>query len=197
MNSYGESALRDVPGLRTGCAVAVGKRTGASFVSALLANMILVYISGNAKFAQYLQVLYLPGTGELTVVCGAMLGAALGFLWFNSYPADVFMGDVGSLSLGGSLGTIELDQIDKTWYPYVSVLTEGQISVPFRVTTAASYGFQIILMRKRIPAHVMTLEADYHKIEALALNYKRSKDYQNWMNELRSRIYWQIKDTSQ
>ncbi len=75
---------------------------------ALIANMILVYISGNAKFAQYLQVLYLTGTGELTVVCGAMLGAALGFLWFNSYPADVFMGDVGSLSLGGALGTLAI-----------------------------------------------------------------------------------------
>lgn len=73
---------------------------------ALFANMVLVYISGNAKFAQYLQVLYLPGTGELTVICGAMLGAALGFLWFNAYPADIFMGDVGSLGLGGALGTL-------------------------------------------------------------------------------------------
>lgn len=75
---------------------------------ALIANMILVYISGNAKFAQYLQVLYLQGTGELTVICGAMLGASLGFLWFNSYPADVFMGDVGSLGLGGALGTLAI-----------------------------------------------------------------------------------------
>lgn len=73
---------------------------------AVLANMVLVYISGNVKFAQYLQVLYLQGTGELTVFCGAMLGASLGFLWFNSYPADVFMGDVGSLGLGGALGTL-------------------------------------------------------------------------------------------
>lgn len=73
---------------------------------AVLATGILVYISGNFKFSQYLQVLYLPGTGELTVLCGAMLGASLGFLWYNSYPADVFMGDVGSLSLGGSLGTL-------------------------------------------------------------------------------------------
>ena len=75
---------------------------------ASLANMILVYISGNVKFAQYLQVLYLQSTGELTVFCGAMLGAALGFLWFNSYPAEVFMGDVGSLSLGGALGTLAI-----------------------------------------------------------------------------------------
>ncbi|HYA32252.1 MAG TPA: phospho-N-acetylmuramoyl-pentapeptide-transferase [Thermodesulfovibrionales bacterium] len=73
---------------------------------AVLANGALVYISGNKNLAQYLQVLYLVGTGELTVFCGAMLGAALGFLWYNSYPADVFMGDVGSLGLGGALGTL-------------------------------------------------------------------------------------------
>ncbi len=73
---------------------------------AVLANAVLVYISGHKGLAQYLQVLFLPGTGELTVFCGAMLGASLGFLWYNSYPADVFMGDVGSLGLGGALGTL-------------------------------------------------------------------------------------------
>lgn len=72
----------------------------------VLATGILVYISGNFKFSQYLQVLYIPDTGELSVFCGAILGASLGFLWYNSYPADVFMGDVGSLSLGGVLGTL-------------------------------------------------------------------------------------------
>ena len=73
---------------------------------AVLATGVLVYLSGNAKLAQYLQVLFLPGTGELTVFCGAMFGAALGFLWYNTYPADIFMGDVGSLGLGGALGTL-------------------------------------------------------------------------------------------
>ncbi|MDP2167224.1 MAG: phospho-N-acetylmuramoyl-pentapeptide-transferase [Thermodesulfovibrionales bacterium] len=73
---------------------------------ATLANTVLVYISGHSGLANYLQVLYLPTTGELTVFCGAMFGAALGFLWHNSYPADIFMGDVGSLGLGGALGTI-------------------------------------------------------------------------------------------
>lgn len=73
---------------------------------AVLANGVLVYISGHKGLAQYLQVLFLPGTGELAVFCGAMFGASLGFLWFNSYPADVFMGDVGSLGLGGTLGTL-------------------------------------------------------------------------------------------
>jgi phospho-N-acetylmuramoyl-pentapeptide-transferase len=75
---------------------------------AVLANSVLVYISGHKGLAQYLQVLYLPGTGELTVFCGAMLGASLGFLWYNSYPADIFMGDVGSLGLGGTLGTLAI-----------------------------------------------------------------------------------------
>jgi phospho-N-acetylmuramoyl-pentapeptide-transferase len=75
---------------------------------AILANSVLVYISGHKGLAQYLQVLYIPHTGELTVFCGAMLGASLGFLWYNSYPADVFMGDVGSLGLGGSLGTLAI-----------------------------------------------------------------------------------------
>lgn len=73
---------------------------------ATLANGALVYISGHSGFASYLHVLYLPGIGELTVFCGAMFGAALGFLWYNTYPAEVFMGDVGSLGLGGALGTL-------------------------------------------------------------------------------------------
>ncbi|MEK6815217.1 MAG: phospho-N-acetylmuramoyl-pentapeptide-transferase [Nitrospirota bacterium] len=73
---------------------------------AAAANAVLVYVSGHANFARYLQVLYLPGTGELAVFCGALMGAALGFLWFNAHPAQVFMGDVGSLSLGAGLGTL-------------------------------------------------------------------------------------------
>ncbi len=73
---------------------------------ATLANGVLVYISGHKGLADYLQVLYLTHAGELTIFCGAMFGAALGFLWFNAYPAEIFMGDVGSLSLGGALGTL-------------------------------------------------------------------------------------------
>lgn len=66
--------------------------------------VMFAYFAGNIKVANYLQIPYVAGAGELTVFCGAMVGAALGFLWFNSYPAEVFMGDVGSLSLGGALG---------------------------------------------------------------------------------------------
>lgn len=68
--------------------------------------MLFSYIAGHATLSAYLQVPRVPGAGELAVLCGAMVGAGLGFLWFNSYPAEVFMGDVGSLSLGGALGTI-------------------------------------------------------------------------------------------
>jgi phospho-N-acetylmuramoyl-pentapeptide-transferase len=66
----------------------------------------IAYLSGNAIFANYLQIHFVPGTGELAVLCGAMLGAGLGFLWFNAPPAQIFMGDTGSLALGGLLGTI-------------------------------------------------------------------------------------------
>ncbi|NWG02185.1 MAG: phospho-N-acetylmuramoyl-pentapeptide-transferase [Syntrophaceae bacterium] len=68
--------------------------------------MLFCYLAGNFKFATYLQIPFVKGSGELTVLCGAMVGSGLGFLWFNTYPAQVFMGDVGSLSLGAALGTI-------------------------------------------------------------------------------------------
>ncbi|MEW6261184.1 MAG: phospho-N-acetylmuramoyl-pentapeptide-transferase, partial [Thermodesulfobacteriota bacterium] len=61
---------------------------------------------GHARIASYLQLSYVPGGGEMTVFCGALAGAGLGFLWFNAYPAQVFMGDTGSLSLGGALGMV-------------------------------------------------------------------------------------------
>ncbi|MBI5586916.1 MAG: phospho-N-acetylmuramoyl-pentapeptide-transferase [Deltaproteobacteria bacterium] len=70
--------------------------------------MLFAYLVGHAKIASYLHVMYVPKAGELTVFAGAMVGASLGFLWFNTYPAQVFMGDVGSLSLGGALGTLAI-----------------------------------------------------------------------------------------
>ncbi len=73
-------------------------------VAAALA--VVVYLSGHAHFSAYLMIPHVPGAGELTVFCGAMVGACLGFLWFNTYPAQVFMGDVGALALGGALGFV-------------------------------------------------------------------------------------------
>jgi phospho-N-acetylmuramoyl-pentapeptide-transferase len=70
------------------------------------ANAVIVYLGGNRVIANYLNILYIPGSGELAIFCGALLGASLGFLWYNAHPAEVFMGDVGSLSLGGALGAL-------------------------------------------------------------------------------------------
>ncbi|MDQ0395262.1 phospho-N-acetylmuramoyl-pentapeptide-transferase [Labrys monachus] len=66
----------------------------------------IAYLAGNAMFSNYLQIHFVPGTGELAVICGAMIGAGLGFLWFNAPPAQIFMGDTGSLALGGLLGSV-------------------------------------------------------------------------------------------
>nr|MDA3876244.1 phospho-N-acetylmuramoyl-pentapeptide-transferase [Halothiobacillus sp.] len=67
---------------------------------------VFAYVTGNAKFAMYLGIPYVPGVGELAVFCSAIVGAGLGFLWFNSYPAQVFMGDIGALALGAALGVV-------------------------------------------------------------------------------------------
>ena len=67
---------------------------------------LIAWLTGSVVFASYLQINHVPGTGELFVICGALVGAGLGFLWFNAPPAQIFMGDTGSLALGGLLGTI-------------------------------------------------------------------------------------------
>jgi phospho-N-acetylmuramoyl-pentapeptide-transferase len=82
-------------GLAIGCTITVALTYG-----------IMAYAAGNVKIAEYLLISFVPGTGELTVVCGALVGASLAFLWYNSHPAELFMGDTGSLALGGLLGII-------------------------------------------------------------------------------------------
>ncbi|WP_300786066.1 phospho-N-acetylmuramoyl-pentapeptide-transferase [uncultured Desulfovibrio sp.] len=84
-----------------------GLAIGPSIVAGVV-FAIFIYITGHARMASYLLVPYVPGMGEVTVFCGALVGAGLGFLWFNAYPAQIFMGDVGSLSLGGVLGYLAL-----------------------------------------------------------------------------------------
>ena len=75
-------------------------------VVAAATYMFFAYVAGHVRIADYLQINYVAGSGEVTVFCGAVAGAGLGFLWFNAYPAQLFMGDVGSLSLGATLGTV-------------------------------------------------------------------------------------------
>jgi len=82
-------------GLAIGCTITVALTYG-----------IMAYAAGNARIADYLLISFVPGTGELTVVCGALVGAGVAFLWWNSYPAELFMGDTGSLAIGGLLGII-------------------------------------------------------------------------------------------
>lgn len=73
------------------------------------------YVTGHYEFANYLAIPFIPGAGELTVFCAAMVGAGLGFLWFNTYPAQVFMGDIGALALGAALGTVAV-LVRQDWY---------------------------------------------------------------------------------
>lgn len=75
-------------------------------ILAAFTYLIFSYLAGNIKFAEYLRIIYVPGAGEITVFLGALLGAAVGFLWYNAYPAEIFMGDTGSLMLGGIVGVV-------------------------------------------------------------------------------------------
>ena len=94
-SSNGVNLTDGLDGLAIGCTIIAGG-----------ALTVLTYVSSNYRWANYLEIQYIPRIGELTIFCGALVGASLGFLWYNAHPADVFMGDVGSLSLGGTLGTV-------------------------------------------------------------------------------------------
>jgi len=84
-----------IDGLAIGCTITV-----------TLVYAVMAYVAGNSVIANYLYVQYIPGAGELTIVCSSLLGASLVFLWYNCHPAEVFMGDTGSLALGGLIGSI-------------------------------------------------------------------------------------------
>ncbi len=100
--------------------------------------------------------------------------------------------DKDTAPLGGDLGTAELDGIpDKTIAETVQSMKEGEISKPVKLVSGNNYGYHIIWLKKRTPAHDLTLDGDYQRIESIALNYKRTKDYQAWLEELRGNIFWQ------
>ena len=108
---------------------------------------LIAYLAGNINFAGYLQINYVPGTGDLVVMCGALLGAGLGFLWFNAPPAKVFMGDTGSLALGGALGAMSV----ATRHELVLAITGGlfvveTLSVVLQVASFRLTGKRIFLM---------------------------------------------------
>lgn len=108
---------------------------------------ILAYVAGHAKIAEYLQIPYLPGTGELTIFCCCLVGAGMGFLWYNTYPAQVFMGDVGSLPLGGALGTIAVFTKNEIILAIVGgVFVMEAVSVITQVTSFKMTGKRIFRM---------------------------------------------------
>jgi phospho-N-acetylmuramoyl-pentapeptide-transferase len=114
---------------------------------AATANAVIVYVGGNRILADYLKIQYIPGSGELVVFCGALLGASIGFLWYNAHPAEVFMGDVGSLSLGAALGTLAV----VTKHELILVITGGlfvaeAVSVMLQVASYKMTGKRIFKM---------------------------------------------------
>jgi phospho-N-acetylmuramoyl-pentapeptide-transferase len=112
-----------------------GLATGPSIIAAGT-YMVFAYLAGNVKIASYLQIQYVPGVGELTIFCGALAGAGLGFLWFNAYPAQVFMGDTGSLALGGALGVVAVMVKQEIVLALVGgVFVVEALSVIFQVTS--------------------------------------------------------------
>lgn len=121
-----------------------GLATGISGIIALTLG-IFAYVSGNAIAANYLNILHLPGSGELLIFTGALLGACLGFLWYNSFPAQIFMGDTGSLTLGGIIGALAIILRKELILPVLcGVFVVESLSVIFQVAyfkyTKRKYG---------------------------------------------------------
>jgi phospho-N-acetylmuramoyl-pentapeptide-transferase len=121
--------------------LAIGPMTIAAATFTLLA-----YLAGHAKIAEYLQIMFVPGAGELSIFAGAMVGASLGFLWFNTYPAQVFMGDIGALALGGGLGTLAVVTKNEILLIVVGgIFVLEALSVIFQVTSFKFRGKRILL----------------------------------------------------
>ncbi|MBW1732878.1 MAG: phospho-N-acetylmuramoyl-pentapeptide-transferase [Deltaproteobacteria bacterium] len=123
-------------------------------IVAFASYLVFAYLAGHVKIASYLQIPYLPGSGEISVLCGAVVGAGLGFLWYNAYPAEIFMGDVGSLPLGAVLGTVAVI----TKQELVLVLVGGlfvfeALSVIFQVSYFKLTGGQRIFRMAPIHHH--------------------------------------------
>jgi phospho-N-acetylmuramoyl-pentapeptide-transferase len=95
-----------------------GLAIGSTIIAAG-ALTVLTYVSGNVVFADYLELQHMPKVAELTVFCGSMVGASIGFLWYNAHPAEIFMGDVGSLALGGAIGTIAIIIRQELLLPFI------------------------------------------------------------------------------
>ena len=120
-------------------------------VIAASALTILTYVSGHAVFAGYLDLEHMPQVGELAIFCGAMVGASIGFIWYNAHPAEIFMGDVGSLALGGAIGTVAVIIKQELLLPFIGgVFVIEALSVILQV---ASYKLRKKRIFKMAPLH--------------------------------------------
>ena len=112
---------------------------------------VLTYVSGHVVFADYLELQRMPMVAELTVFCGAMVGASIGFLWYNAHPAEIFMGDVGSLALGGAIGTVAVIIRQELLLPFIGgIFILEAVSVILQV---GSYKLRKKRIFKMAPLH--------------------------------------------
>ncbi|MGO8814690.1 MAG: phospho-N-acetylmuramoyl-pentapeptide-transferase [Terriglobia bacterium] len=108
---------------------------------------VLTYVAGHAVFSEYLDLEHMPRVGELTIFCGSMVGASLGFLWYNAYPAEIFMGDVGSLSLGGAIATVAVLVKQELLLPFIGgIFVVEALSVILQVGSFKLRGKRIFRM---------------------------------------------------
>ena len=121
-----------------------GLAIGCTIVAAA-ALAVLTYVSGHVVFADYLELQRMPMVGELTVFCGSMVGASIGFLWYNAHPAEIFMGDVGSLALGGAIGTVAIIIRQELLLPFI-----GGIFILEAVSVILQVGSYKLRNKKRI-----------------------------------------------
>jgi phospho-N-acetylmuramoyl-pentapeptide-transferase len=154
--SNGANITDGIDGLATGTSAIIGACLG-----------IFAYASGNLRFAEYLNIMYIPNLGELSIFIGALIGACVGFLWYNSYPAQVFMGDTGSLTLGGIIAALAIIVRKELLIPiFCGVFLVEVLSVSLQVTyfkyTKRKYGEgkRIFLMS---PLHHHYQKLGYHE----------------------------------
>ncbi len=123
-----------------------GLAIGCTIIAAA-ALTVLTYVSGHVVFAEYLELQRMPFAGELTIFCGAMVGASIGFLWYNAHPAEVFMGDVGSLALGGAIGTVAVAIKQQLLLPFIGgIFVLEALSVILQVGSYKLRGKRIFKM---------------------------------------------------
>jgi phospho-N-acetylmuramoyl-pentapeptide-transferase len=126
---------------------------------------VLTYVSGHVVFADYLELQHMPMVGELTVFCGSMVGASIGFLWYNAHPAEIFMGDVGSLALGGAIGTVAVIIRQELLLPFIGgIFVIEAISVMLQV---GSYKLRRKRIFKMAPLHHHFEQLGWHESKVI------------------------------